>query len=299
MPKYPENENAAKPLSDEETQKLMDGSPEDRDLLRKDVSERLQAALDLSTVEDSWFEIGKIFDSLAYKIYEEEFMPAPVKDLPPKDRLLNYIKHYHSYSEGIKIRMAKLLGYSAETLERLFHHESGFKKHGLRLPDNKSAAGVGMEGHTSQRNREIAEALESQRKKINEFYGLRGDASFEQVGAWRKSVEMFETEEKALRIYFIDRLRAAFGLKLSDESLWSTINELVGEELIKLTQGESDKPKEGLLKMLGAVHPDDMAAVYDRFCVLMGFPTGTFDDLYECIEKGMKLEKELRIILKN
>ena len=142
----------------------------------------------------------------------------------------------------------------------------------------------------------VAESFEAERKKLVEGYRLQADTTFEQIGAWRKSVEAFEIEEEALRVHFIDRLKFQCGLRLTDETPWSKINELVGRALVMLLKKESEGESEhDLLNILNGIHPDDLNLAYDRFCELMGFPAGKFEDVFACVEKGMALEKQYHL----
>jgi hypothetical protein len=259
MGKNPENTGAPEKLSDEEVQKLIDGLPKSDELIRNDLQWRLQTALGILIKDNSWLELKGIIDAFAYKTYEERFMTDYVKTLPAKDRERNFISHSNN-DRKIKELMAESLGYSVEIFEKLLRCD-----------------------------------LEMQRIEHVEFYRLRADATFGQMGIWRNSIDAFEREHDHLRTHFIDRLRT-MGLTLSDETSWNNINELVGQALIALAKRESDNPRGiDLLKMLGAVHPDDMEVVYDQFCVEMGFPAGQYNDLCDCIEKGMSFERQYQL----
>jgi len=142
----------------------------------------------------------------------------------------------------------------------------------------------------------VAESLDTARKQLILAYRLQEGATFEQIGTWRKSVEAFEVEEEALRIHFIDRLKFQCGLRLTDETSWSKINELVGRALVILLKKDSESESEhDLLNILNGIHPDDLNLAYDRFCELMGFPAGKFEDIFACVEKGKALERQYQL----
>lgn len=103
------------------------------------------------------------------------------------------------------------------------------------------------------------------------------------------SLEDLETRRQRILDVILPILRKT-GFIIPENTSWGEIDDLIPRIFMDQAQAESDKPHDfKVTKMLGAIPPDDLNAVYDKIGRLLGF--ASYDELTECIRQGIERER--------